>query len=87
LPNGRPGPFARLKDLRWGDRILVRAYGQEYTYEVRTVARVNAGDLRSLAHKEQPWLTLVTCHTYDEANGRYLHRWVVQAVLISVTEL
>ena len=87
MPNGRPGPFARLKDLRWGDRILVRAYGQEYTYEVRTVARVNAGDLRSLAHKEQPWLTLVTCHTYDEANGRYLHRWVVQAVLISVTEL
>ena len=87
LPNGRPGPFARLKDLRWGDRILVRAYGQEYAYEVRTVSRVNAGDLRSLAHKEQPWLTLVTCHTYDEARGRYLHRWVVQAVLISVTEL
>ena len=86
LPNGRPGPFARLKDLRWGDRILVRAFGQVYAYEVRAVTRVNAGDLRSLAHKERAWLTLVTCHTYDEASGRYLHRWVVQAVLISVTE-
>ncbi len=86
LPSGKPGPFARLADLRWGDRVIVRAFGQEYVYEVRTVARVNAADLRSLAHKEQPWLTLVTCHTYDEASGRYLHRWVVQAVLISVTE-
>ena len=84
LPNGKPGPFARLGDLRWGDRVIVRAYGQEYVYEVRTVARVNAGDLRPLGHKEQPWLTLVTCHTYDQASGRYLHRLVVQAVLITV---
>jgi LPXTG-site transpeptidase (sortase) family protein len=86
LSDGTPGPFARLQDLRWGDRVLVRAYGQVYTYEVRTVARVNAGDLRPLSHKDQPWLTLITCHTYDEAGGRYLHRIVVQAVLMDVTD-
>ncbi|MBM3120684.1 MAG: sortase, partial [Chloroflexi bacterium] len=86
LSDGTPGPFARLQDLRWGDRVLVRAYGQVFTYEVRTVARVNAGDLRPLSHKDQPWLTLITCHTYDEADGRYLHRMVVQAVLVEVTD-
>ena len=86
LSDGTPGPFARLQDLGWGDRIIVRAYGQVYLYEVRTVARVNAGDLRSLGHKDQPWLTLITCHTYDEAGGRYLHRMVVQAVLVEVAD-
>jgi len=81
-----PGPSARLQDLRWGDRIIVRAYGQAYTYEVRTVQRVNAGDLRPLGHKDQPWLTRITCHTYDGAGGRYLHRMVVQAVLVEVAD-
>ncbi len=86
LPNGRPGPFAALGELRWGDRVVVHAYGMQYVYEVRTVARVTAGDLRLLGHKDQAWLTLITCRTYDEASGKYLHRIVVQAVLIEVAE-
>jgi len=86
LPNGRPGPFARLGDLRWGDRVVVHAYGKQYVYEVRSVVRVNGGDLRPLGHKDQAWLTLITCRTYDEAAGRYLHRLVVQAVLVDVAD-
>ena len=86
LPNGKPGPFARLGDLRWGDRVVVHAYGQQYVYEVRSVTRVNGGDLRPLGHKDQAWLTLITCRTYDEASGRYLHRLVVQAVLVDVAD-
>ncbi|MCX6070191.1 MAG: sortase [Chloroflexi bacterium] len=86
LPNGRPGPFAELADLRWGDRVVVHAYGLRYVYKVRTIARVNGGDLRSLGHKDQAWLTLITCRTYDEATGKYLHRIAVQAVLIEVAE-
>jgi LPXTG-site transpeptidase (sortase) family protein len=84
LPNGRPGPFAALGELRWGDRVVVHAFGMQYVYEVRTVARVTAVDLRPLGHKDQTWLTLITCRTYDEAGGRYLHRIIVQAVLLEV---
>ena len=86
LPNGKTGPFARLGDLRWGDRVVVHAYGRHYVYEVRSVTRVNGGDLRPLGHKDQSWLTLITCRTYDDASGRYLHRLVVQAVLVEVVE-
>lgn len=82
LPSGRPGPFAGLEGLRWGDRILVHAYGMRYTYEVRYVARASATDLRWLDHKEQPWLTLITCRAYDESLGGYLQRVIVQAVLV-----
>jgi LPXTG-site transpeptidase (sortase) family protein len=86
LPNGRPGPFARLVDLHWGDRIVVHAYGLRYTYEVRTVTRTTATDLRFLGHKDQSWLTLITCRSYDEAAGEYLYRVIVQAVLTEVAE-
>jgi len=86
LPNGRPGPFAKLADLHWGDRVIVHAYGLRYDYEVRTIARVTAGDLRPLGHKDQSWLTLITCRTYDKATGKYLHRIAVQAVLTEVAE-
>jgi LPXTG-site transpeptidase (sortase) family protein len=86
LPSGRPGPFAKLADLHWGDRVIVHAYGLRYDYEVRTIARVTAGDLRPLGHKDQSWLTLITCRTYDKATGKYLHRIAVQAVLTEVAE-
>jgi len=66
--------------------VVVHAYGQHYVYEVRSVTRVNGGDLRPLGHKDQSWLTLITCRTYDDASGRYLHRLVVQAVLVEVAE-
>jgi len=64
----------------------VHAFEQLFVYQVRTVARVSATDLRPLGHKDQAWLTLITCRTYDEAGGRYLHRVVVQAVLVEVVE-
>jgi LPXTG-site transpeptidase (sortase) family protein len=86
LPDGRPGPFAALGDLHWGDRVVVHAFEQLFVYQVRTVARVSATDLRPLGHKDQAWLTLITCRTYDEAGGRYLHRMIVQAVLVEVVE-
>lgn len=69
LPNGRPGPFALLGDLHWGDHVVVHAYGIQYIYEVRTVARVSASNLSSLGHKDQAWLTLITCRTYNETSG------------------
>jgi|GEM_PF-1329794 len=84
LPDGTPGPFIQLADLRWGDEVVLHAYGQDYIYQVRSVRRVLPSNLSVLRHEEYDWLTLITCEGYDEANGRYLRRVVVRAVLVDV---
>jgi LPXTG-site transpeptidase (sortase) family protein len=83
-PDGLPGPFARLADLRWGDQVILQAFGQEYVYEVRQVRTVRPTDLSVLRHEELDWLTLLTCAAYDETTDSYRSRVAVRAVLIEV---
>jgi LPXTG-site transpeptidase (sortase) family protein len=83
LPNGLPGPFVNLKQLRWGDRVIVESFGTRYIYEVRETSLMNPSDSRILQHEEYPWLTLVTCQGYNELTGTYTWRRVVKAVLIA----
>ncbi len=83
--NGEPGPFANLKDLKWGDQIIINAWGQEYIYEVREVSRwVDPEDISVLNEEVLPWLTLITCRGYDEQSDAYQWRVVVRAVQIAV---
>ena len=84
--NGQPGPFVNLGTLKWGDRIVIHAWDQDYVYEVRTVNdMVTPTDTRFLTkHEELPWLTLVTCKGYDEKSDTYRWRTVVRAVQIEV---
>lgn len=84
LPSGLPGPFAQIHRLRWGDKILVHGYGETAVYEVRSVETVDPDQSSVLAHEDSPWLTLITCKTYDEATGTYLKRVVVKAKLAHV---
>jgi LPXTG-site transpeptidase (sortase) family protein len=84
LPNGLPGPFVKLGALKYGDRIVVNAFGSRYIYEVRSVAAVGPDDLSPLRHEDRPWLTLITCRQYDEGSDSYRYRTVVRAVLIEV---
>lgn len=84
LPNGKPGPFANLESLVWGQKIIIHAYGQRHTYEVRENARVTPNDLSVLDHKDLDWVTLITCQDYDDDSESYQWRRVVQAVLVKV---
>ncbi len=84
LPTGLPGPLAHLYELRWGDKVVIHAYGQRYIYEVRVVRLVEPNDTSVLSHKEYDWVTLITCEGYDEATNTYHWRLVVQAVLVKV---
>jgi LPXTG-site transpeptidase (sortase) family protein len=84
LPDGRPGPFANLTELAWGDRVVVQGYGQQSVYEVRQVLSVLPEDRYTLRHEERAWLTLITCEAYDPVQDVYLGRRVVRAVLIEV---
>lgn len=84
LPSGLPGPFNALDQLRYGDRIIISAWGQDYVYEVRSNEVVSSRTMRVLGHSEQNLLTLLTCKTYDERIQSYRQRVAVQAVLIKV---
>ena len=84
LSNGLPGPFVNLNKLKYGDRIIVHAYGEKYIFEVRTNQVVEPNDTTVWKHEEKPWLTLVTCKEYDEKTQTYKKRVAVRAVLVKV---
>jgi LPXTG-site transpeptidase (sortase) family protein len=81
----QPGLFVALKQLRYGDRVQIHAWGSVYTYEVRTNLLVRPDNLLPLAHKDHDWVTLLTCQGYDEAQGSYYFRRAVQAVLVDAS--
>jgi LPXTG-site transpeptidase (sortase) family protein len=82
--DGLPGPFIDLNKLRYGDEIIIHAFGQEYIYEVRTNVLVKPDDLSAMKHETYSWLTLITCKEYDEKIDGYRYRVVVRAVLVKV---
>lgn len=84
LPDGTAGPFANLGSLRWGDRIIIHAYGSVYTYEVRENRTVSPYNTTVLKSEKDPWLTLITCENYVEVNGTYANRIAIRAVLVGV---
>jgi LPXTG-site transpeptidase (sortase) family protein len=81
---GLPGPFSQLGSLRWGQKIIVHAFGQQYVYEVRDVQmQVNPADVAAVTkHEDRAWLTLVTCQGYDALTGGFRWRTAVRAVLV-----
>jgi len=85
LSDGLPGPFVNLSKLRYGEKVVIHAYGQKYIFEVRSNETVGPNDTSAFKHEERPWLTLVTCREYDEKTNSYRKRVVVRAVLVSVT--
>jgi LPXTG-site transpeptidase (sortase) family protein len=83
----RPGPFARLKELKYGDQIKIHAFGQIHTYEIRESQSVSPTDQSAVfKHEENSWITLITCEDYKELSKTYSHRRIVRAVLVSVTK-
>jgi len=84
LSNGLPGPFVNLSGLRWGDQIIVHAFGRRYVYEVQTNRYHSPDDLSALRHEDQAWLTLITCRGYEESSDSYKYRIVTRAVLTKV---
>ncbi|MHC1739497.1 MAG: sortase [Anaerolineaceae bacterium] len=83
--NGLPGPFANIDKLKYGDKIIIHAWGQEFTYEVRDSKLILPSDSKSvLKHEDLSWITLLTCKGFDENTGTYTYRYLVKAVLIKV---
>lgn len=87
LADGTAGPFAELGKLRWGDQILVYAYGTKYIYEVRQNRTISPYNTSVLQHEDEAWLTLLTCKNYNETTDTYSSRIAVRAVLIKTEEV
>ncbi len=81
----QPGPFSELKSLKFGDQIMIRSWGQVYTYEIREIRLVRADSVDFvMQHEELDWVTLMTCENYSSQSDSYRYRRVVRAVLVSV---
>ncbi len=86
LPSGQAGPFASLRTARFGDQVIVHAWGMQYIYEIRDLKYVLPDDESVFGHQDFAWITLVTCQSYDEARDEYRLRVAVGAVLVAVEE-
>lgn len=87
LSNGQPGPFVDIGTLKYGDRVIIEAYGQGYIYEVRSISNHKPDDLsRVLRHEKLPWITLLTCKDYDPRTDSYRNRIAVRAVLVAIND-
>ena len=84
LPNGEPGIFVNINKLAYGDKIILHAYGQKFTYEVRENRQVKPSDTTVLNREDKAWVTLLTCQGYNEASNTYATRVAVRAVLLKV---
>lgn len=83
----QPGPFAKLKNLQYGDQVKVHAFGQVYIYEIRASKTVSPSSISTVfKHEEKPWITLITCEDYKERSQTYSYRRMVRAVLVKVVE-
>jgi LPXTG-site transpeptidase (sortase) family protein len=83
--DNQPGIFVNIKDLQYGDQLLIHAYGQTYVYEVRENRLLGTNDFDAVfKHEELDWVTLLTCEGFDPSTGQYSQRRMVSAVLISV---
>jgi LPXTG-site transpeptidase (sortase) family protein len=85
--DGKPGVFAKLKSLGVGEYIFVTSAGYRYTYKVVSNEVVEPEDAGVMQHRDQSYLTLITCDTYDAQSGTYLHRVVIGAALVDVRPL
>jgi LPXTG-site transpeptidase (sortase) family protein len=83
----RPGPFAQLKTLKYGDQIKIHAFGMVYTYEITESLLITNADVKTaFKHEDKPAITLLTCESYQEVSNTYAYRRMVRAVLVNVTK-
>ncbi len=79
----QPGPFADIKNLRFGDQFEINSLGKNYIYEVRENKLIRADHVDEMMQPEkEDWVTLVTCENYDAQTQEYSSRRLVRAVLI-----
>jgi len=80
-----PGIFYGIKELAYGEEVLIHSGGQTYVYEVRENERVDSKASQIVfKHEELDWITLLTCEDFNPDLGGYDSRRYIRAVLIDI---
>jgi len=82
--DGSPGPFNNLRQLFFGEQIMVHAFGQTFIYEVRSSNQIVPDENKVFGQSSLPYITLITCETFDPTTEEYVHRRIVRAYLVEV---
>jgi LPXTG-site transpeptidase (sortase) family protein len=84
--NGLPGPFTNIKNLKYGDQIIVHLFDEQYIFEVRNtrLARPYSTSFAFEHLEDHSFITLITCQGYNPISDSYLFRRIVRAVLVDV---
>ena len=84
--NGLPGPFMNIKNLKYGDTIIIHVYGEKYIFAVQStrLSHSTATEFALRHLEDRSYLTLITCQGYNPLNDSYLFRRIVRAVLVDV---
>lgn len=84
--HNQPGIFINLKELKYGDHIHIKAWGEIYQFEIRQNLLVNPTDVDKVLdmETEYSWITLLTCEDYSETDSEYYSRRIVRAILIKI---
>lgn len=84
--DGLPGPFANLKNLKYGEQIIFHLLDQQYVFEIRNKRLVRPETTAfAFEHLEDhSYLTLITCQGYDPATDSYRQRRLIRAVLMDI---
>jgi LPXTG-site transpeptidase (sortase) family protein len=84
--DGLPGPFAKLQNLNYGERVIVHMLDQQYMFEIRNKRLVRPDSTAfAFEHLEDAsYLTLITCSGYNEEKNTYSFRRLIRAVLVEV---
>ena len=83
--NNEPGIFSKIKELSYGDEVLIHSGEQTYVYEVRENERVDPEASQVVfKHEELDWITLLTCEDFNTDLGGYDYRRYIRAVLIDI---
>jgi LPXTG-site transpeptidase (sortase) family protein len=65
--NGESGPFVDLHLVKFGNQIIIHAWGQQYINEVCSISQVSSDSVSSIIkHEDFPWITLITCKGKNE---------------------
>lgn len=85
---GELGPFARMKELREGDEVIVKmSDGFQMTFKVVSTKLYKVSDVKMgevVGRTEKDSLTFITCEgTFSRSNQDYSHRRIVRAERVS----
>ena len=82
----KPGPFAQLKSLKYGDQVKIHAFGMIYTYAITENSLITNTDVKTVfKHEDKSVITLITCESYKEITNTYAYHRMARAILVSVT--